>query len=377
MPRARQRIKSILSKCVICRKVQGRHYMAPPTAPLPADRVLQSKPFTVIGIDYTGAIPIKHGDTTKKVYMALFTCAITRAVHLEIVEDGTEQEFLRAFRRFVSRKSFPSVIYSDNAKIFISANKTLKDIAESTQVSGLLQNYRIVWKFIPARASWFGGMYERLIGLTKTLLKKTLGSTLSSLSELSTLVAEVECRINLRPLTYVSSDQNEPLPLSPSQLIYGYRPEILPTAMADETMNPTYSTGNNLRRKLAQNQRILEVFWSRWVKEYLVALRERDKNLNCTSPKVSVGDVVLVEDCVPRVNWKMAIVSELFQGRDGVVRSVKLKTNNGYITRPILKCYPLEIHCDDYKLVLDNDNTRPLRQAAIRARRAIFNSAGR
>ena len=61
---------------------------------------------------------MKQGRKVEKVYIALFTCASTRAVHLELVEDNTSESFLRAFKRYVSRRSFPSVIYSDNATTF-------------------------------------------------------------------------------------------------------------------------------------------------------------------------------------------------------------------------------------------------------------------
>ena len=110
----------------------------------------------------------------------LFTCAITRAIHLELVEDASEISFLYAFRRYVARRQYPVTVISDNAKIFLAANKTLRDVANGVKVKELFNMYRIDWKFIPSRSPWFGGMYERLIGLTKNLLKKSLGNSLCS-----------------------------------------------------------------------------------------------------------------------------------------------------------------------------------------------------
>ena len=183
--------------------------------------------------------------------------------------------------------------------------------------------------------------------------------------------------INNRPLTYVPSDDDQqPIPISPSQLLYGYRTDLVPEALQDDELcDPNFMDTSAVRTKLARNQRIINEFWSRWVSEYLVALRERDKNLRGSESKVKKGDVVLIHDSVPRVLWKMGIVWELFPGRDGIVRSVKLKTNNGFMTRPVIKCYPLEINSeetiDSPKRVVGRNVY--LRAAALKARQMISN----
>ena len=105
----------------------------------------------------------------------------------------------------------------------------------------------------------------------------------------------------------------------------------------------------------------------------MVSLRERDKNLIGSNSRIKVGEVVLIHDDVPRVQWKLGLVNELFFGRDGIVRSVLLKTSNGEISRPVIKCYPLEV-CDEYKegSEISVNEKRPLRKAAAVARAAIF-----
>ena len=67
---------------------------------------------------------------------------VTRAVHLEVMGSNSEEDFLRAFIKFASRRSFPSIIYSDNAMNFVVTSKTLKDIANSQLVSLALDNYK-------------------------------------------------------------------------------------------------------------------------------------------------------------------------------------------------------------------------------------------
>ena len=101
-----------------------------------------------------------------KAYICLFTCGVTRAVHLEIVEDLSVETFLQALRRFAARRSLPRILISDNASTFQAAAKDLEELISSTQMSESLCTLGVQWKFIPKRAPWYGGFWERLIGLS-------------------------------------------------------------------------------------------------------------------------------------------------------------------------------------------------------------------
>ena len=103
IPQARQFIKKLLRHCVTCRKVNGKPYKGPDPPPLPTIRLVDSHPFTVTGVDFTGALYVKISAGQEKVYIWLFTCANTRAVHLEVLTDLTVPTFVAAFRRFASR----------------------------------------------------------------------------------------------------------------------------------------------------------------------------------------------------------------------------------------------------------------------------------
>ena len=104
----------------------------------------------------------------------LFTCASTRAIHLEVVTDLAEETFMQAFRRFSSRKSLPRIVLSDNASTFMSAADYLKALLETATIRETLGNQGIEWRFIPRRAPWYSGYWECLIGLTKSSLKRHL-----------------------------------------------------------------------------------------------------------------------------------------------------------------------------------------------------------
>ena len=94
----RQTVRNVLRKCVTCRKITGKPYPAPQTPPLPKDRLREEPPFTVTGVDFTGALKVRKKDGQEgKAYICLFTCASMRAVHLEVVTDLTEEQFILAF----------------------------------------------------------------------------------------------------------------------------------------------------------------------------------------------------------------------------------------------------------------------------------------
>ena len=126
--RGREAVKRVLRICVVCRKFEGKPYPAPLPPDLPEERVSEGPPFANTGINFAGPLYVKSLSTDSqqtdrvKTYICLFTCASTRAIHLELTETLSAQSFLQAFRRFVSRRGLPSTIMSDNAKTFKSAS---------------------------------------------------------------------------------------------------------------------------------------------------------------------------------------------------------------------------------------------------------------
>ena len=274
----------------------------------------------------------------------------------------------------MARKNIPQTVISDNAKVFISASKTLYDISNHITVQNFMSEFKIVWKFIPARAAWMGGFYERLIGMTKQMLKKILGKELVIQADLLTFIAEIECRINNRPLYYVSNDLDDPSPLSPSQLMYGFKPDTIPSTVDRLDLEDLdFLNPESMRLRLGRQQKVLDLFWKRWSEEYLTGLREFHVDKSNGMKLLRVGDVVLVHSDKNRVYWNLGLISELFRGKDGVVRSVKLKVKNEFIVRPVTKCFPLELNCEAVAVKnLNADLDRPLRSAAVKARKAII-----
>jgi len=131
--------------------------MAPDQAPLPQSRTQDSPPFTVTGKDFTEALYVQQGSEEAKVYICLFTCVATRAVHLEVVTDLSTETFLLAFRRFTSRKGLPQTVISDNASTYLSAAEELTKLFNLLDLTTTLSRQGVTWKFIPKRAPWYGG----------------------------------------------------------------------------------------------------------------------------------------------------------------------------------------------------------------------------
>ena len=82
VPRGRQVVKGVLSECVTCKKLKGKPYSSPPTAALPEFRVREAPPFSRVGVDFAGPLYVKgKKGEMEKVYIALFSCCVIRAVH--------------------------------------------------------------------------------------------------------------------------------------------------------------------------------------------------------------------------------------------------------------------------------------------------------
>ncbi|PFX27139.1 hypothetical protein AWC38_SpisGene8168 [Stylophora pistillata] len=76
-------------------------------------------PFYNTRVDYFGPWSVKERRSTVKRYGYLFTCLVTRAVHLEIAPSLETDSFIMALRRMMARRGKPRNIYSDNGTNFV------------------------------------------------------------------------------------------------------------------------------------------------------------------------------------------------------------------------------------------------------------------
>ena len=170
------------------------------------------------------------------------------------------------------------------------------------------------------KAPWWGGFWERMVRCVKTCLKKHMGRSSLTFEDLRTILVEIEAILNNRPLTYVYDDsEGVSYPLTPSQLIYGRQL----TMTADGRQSEIISTYQSLTKRAQHHARLLSKFALQWSREYLLGLQEQYQMSGVRKNNQAVlkeGDVVLLRnEGTARCLWKLAKVTQLLPGRDGIV----------------------------------------------------------
>ena len=175
IPHLRRLSKSVIRNCYVCKKFRSLPYQSLKPGPLPKDRTEKCFPFEVIGTDYAGPIYYKTKKTSElEAYILLFSCSVTRAVHIELVSSLTTTEFIKSFKRLISRRGKPKIVYFDNAKTFKARAKWLANVNRDQKLHHFLSSETILWKFNVPKAPWRGGQFERLISLIKASLYRTI-----------------------------------------------------------------------------------------------------------------------------------------------------------------------------------------------------------
>ncbi|UYV84066.1 hypothetical protein LAZ67_X001042, partial [Cordylochernes scorpioides] len=339
---SRRSIRSVVSQCAKCRRFSSKPVKTIPIH-LPLDRVRDATAFEILGVDL--AVPLYLKNKTKA-WIVQFTCAVFRAIHLELVTSLSTEAFIQDLRKFIARRGRPTVIYSDNGTNFVGANNALRALNWKKIV--LDQNlHKINWKFIPPTAAWWGGWWERLIRSIKDLLVRILGHSSVYYEEMSTILCDVDATINSRPLTYIHEDSDGLIPLSPSMFLHDSKYVGVPDLDKLDS--------KKFQDRYRHCQRLREALRSRFRSEYLGQLVQK---ANERTPKLSVGVVVIVKvEDKRRLHWPMARIVELFPGRDGHSRVAKVRTKLGTHIRPVQKLYPLEVSSGDPILRSKGDTT--------------------
>ena len=369
VPRGRQVIKSLLRNCAICKVFAAKPIMAPEMAPLPEIRAVRSRPFQHTGVDFAGPLHVKSGQEMMKAYIALFTCATTRAVHLELTPDLTAPIFRMTLEKFTAAWGMPNLLVSDNATTFKTTAIQLKALFEHPEVQEYLRSHFLTWKFNLALASWWGGWFEKMVGLTKTILKKTLGKASLSYFEMEVMLKKTQAILNNRPLFYQGEELEEEI-LTPNHLIFGHRLPQMPDIPDD-----IFEEYKDMTLRLKHVEAKLNELWSRWSREYLVGLREFHKarmSSKGTAYNLKQGDIVLIENKGShRGMWKKGRILHMITGKDGVARGASIATiASGKIhrlERPLQQIYPLEISAEEDLPGKTKDLGQPIHRKSTRA----------
>ena len=165
-----------MHRCTTCRRYDGAPFRGPPPPPLPKFRVKDDPAFTHTGVDFAGPIFVRSevSSNSVKIWICVFTCLVTCAVHLDIVCDLSAGTFLWCLKQFAARWGLPRKFLSDNEKTFQGAAKLLYAVFKDPTVQEYLTAQRSQWIFNVEYALWWGGVFERMVRSTKRCLRKMI-----------------------------------------------------------------------------------------------------------------------------------------------------------------------------------------------------------
>ena len=266
-----------------------------------------------------------------------------RAIHIEMLHSLDANSFINALMRFVARRGYPKRIRSDNGTNFIDGEKEIRKSISEWNDNNKLRKYlllnEIEWIFNPPLAPHMGGAWERMVRSVKKVMNVIIRNHVLDDERLNTVFCEVESIVNGRPITQCSDNVADMEPLTPNHLLFLRGGLKAPPGkfVKDDMYN----------RRWRHVQFLADAFWKRWVRQYLPTLQKRQKWFDIKE-NLRIGDIVLVLDEVTsRKSWPMGRVTKITPGRDGLVRSVEVKTNTSVFVRPVTKLCFLESSAEE------------------------------
>lgn len=352
-------VKTHINQCVKCHRFRATS-ATQLMGSLPADRSRALvKPFTYAGTDFCGPFMMRMSNNkrikTIKGYVAIFICFSTRAVHLEAVSDLTAEAFVASFRRFISRRGNVLKLYSDNGGNFVKAKSILE--LETTQaitefneeIKRELANLSTKFYFNPPAAPWFGGLWERNIGSVKHHFKRIIGERILSYEEMTTTIAQIEACLNSRPLCALNENPDDINVLTPGHFLIG-------SAITAPVAPSLLDIKENRLNRWQLCERLKQEFWKKWSDDYISSLQKRTKWQE-REQNLKIGDLVLIKDEInPPLRWPLAKITQIFPGKDKLVRVVEVSTGTKRYKRAIGRLSKLPI--EDNKSTENNENSK-------------------
>ena len=325
-----QAVKKVITNCVHCQRIKKK-VCEQKMAPLPRERTTTTAPFYHCGIDIMGHFLVKlNGRANHKVYVAVFSCFETRAVHAEIVFKLDADSAINAITRFNARRPGMNKMYSDRGTNFIASNAILTKELEiiNKEAAPSLARKGITWQFNPPHAPHRGGTWERVVGLFKKTLSGISKGDVLHYDTFATAVVEAEGILNKRPLTHISTDSRDMEALTPNHLL---APSTIHLRQQPE-VRAAKDVAEGLRNSWRRAQSRVDAFWRDFKRDYLSLLHSRSK-WRRTHDNLKINDlVILAEDCKDRNQWKMGRVVGTTNS-DGHVRKAEIMRPDGKVVQ--------------------------------------------
>lgn len=334
---ARQTVR----QCVTCARMKGTT-LTPIMGNLPTARLHPGYPFMYCGVDYAGPMLVLNkkgrGSSVTKGYICLFVCFVTRAVHLELVSGLSSNDYILALKRFISRRGKPVEIHSDNGRNFVGAEKEIGIFLNknSNPIDEYLSNENIKFRFIVPYSPHSGGLWESGVKSCKHHLRRVVGNSKLTFEEFSTVLTLIEAVLNSRPLTPLSTDPHDLNPLTPGHFLIGR------TLTSPASQDLTEAAPHRLLR-YDRIEQLRQHFWRRWSLEYVSELQIRTKWKSRTQDLEKDMMVLIKEDNLPPLKWKLGRILRTHPGKDGVSRIADVRTTDGVVQRSFAKICPLPL----------------------------------
>ncbi|XP_053690800.1 uncharacterized protein LOC128743113 [Sabethes cyaneus] len=342
IPKVGTVVYKVSKACQWC-KVHHSRPRVPRMAALPVQRLQPyRRPFSFTGIDYLGPVNVTVARHSEKRWIAVFTCFVTRAVHLEVSASLTTQSCLMAIRRFIHRRGPPQEFFSDNGTNLKGASKELTGMINdiNSGCADELTDARMQWSFNPPAAPHMGGVWERLVRSVKEALEALNDGKRLTDEILHTSVTAAEDMINSRPLVYVSQETVEAEALSPNHFLRGVSPN------EPQMVPPPPHPAEVLRDAYKRSQELAQEMWGRWIKEYVPSLNQRSK-WHGEARVLKKGDLVYVVEGSKRRSWVRGRIEEVIPASDGRVRQALVRTSSGLFRRAVAQLAVIEVGEED------------------------------
>ena len=147
-----------------------------------------------MGVEYVGRNYYRSKNNELRPYILIYTCTLTRGLHLELLSTFSYEEFLASFKRyrFLAVCDRLKKIISDDGKTFHAAWKWIKKQPGMKSFTHFPQDHQIQWQFNVNKANWWGGMSKRMVGLVKNLLYKVNGAAKLTYKELQDVSLDIQ-----------------------------------------------------------------------------------------------------------------------------------------------------------------------------------------
>ena len=333
--KARKIASAIDARCRIC-KEKRQIYAGQIMGDLPDFRSQMSPPFSVCLVDLFGPLEIrddcvKKGPRVyKKVWGIVFSCASTRAVHLDVSIDYSTESILHCVRRLMALRGDVRLIISDAGSQLIGASKELSQWRQGWDIEQLVRfgaEKGLEWRTIMPSSQHQNGASEILVKLVKGIIKsllRVLGETKLSLNEMNTVMLEVSNLVNQRPIGIKPNARSASDFLCPNSLLLGRCSDRICSGPFEPNQVMT-DCPKSARSRFHLVQAISSQFWQVWLKLYYPTLVVRQK-WHSERRNLQVGDLCLLKDSnLYRGEWRLCEVAEVYPDRSKKVRNVGVR----------------------------------------------------